>query len=158
MTNNKDAAAIRMVDVTQKQVTVREAAATCRIRMKQETVARVVDGQLEKGSALEVARVAAVLGAKKTPELVPLCHPITLGAVDTSFEIAADSIAIMATVRTTERTGVEMEAIVAAGAAAFALYDMIKSIDRGAEITELRLLHKSGGRSGTWTRQDPTAD
>lgn len=155
MTQADDEHPIRMVDVTLKETTSREAVASCTIRMGPDTVDRVVEGRLEKGNALEVARVAAVLGAKKTPELVPLCHPIAVGAVETRFETKADAIEITATVRTADRTGVEMEAMVAAGAAALTIYDMIKGIDRGAEIVDLRLLRKSGGRSGTWEREDP---
>lgn len=95
-----------------------------------------------------------MLGAKKTPDLVPLCHPIALGAVETSFKPNSDAIDVRVTVRTADRTGVEMEALVAAAAAALTIYDMIKSIDRAAEITHVRLLAKSGGRSGSWRRDE----
>lgn len=143
---------IRMIDVTQKEVSAREAIASCSIHMAAETVTRLLEGKLKKGNALEVARVAAVTGAKKTPDLVPLCHPIALGAVETSFHPQPSSIDITVTVRTTDRTGVEMEALVGAAAAALTIYDMVKSIDRGAVIKDLRLLRKSGGRSGIWRR------
>lgn len=144
---------IHMVDITNKEVSAREAVAACSIVMDPETVKSVLSGELEKGDALEVARVAAVLGAKKTPEVVPLCHPIAVGAVSASFEPTSTSIEISVAVRTADRTGVEMEALVAAAAAALTIYDMIKSVDRGAEIKDLRLVHKSGGRSGQWDRE-----
>lgn len=146
---------IRMVDVSQKERTTREAVAVCSLSMAPETLARVLNGQLEKGNALEVARVAAITGAKKTPDLVPLCHPIALSSVEVGFEAREAAIEITTTVRATDRTGVEMEALVAASAAALTIYDMIKSIDRGAEISNIRLVRKSGGRSGIWERQSP---
>lgn len=153
MTPTNEEHPIRMVDVTQKEITTREAMAACSIRMEPETLTRVAAGDLQKGDALEVARVAAVLGAKKTPDLVPLCHPIAVGAVDVAFHMTEDTITITTTVRTADRTGVEMEALVAATAAALTIYDMIKSIDRGAEISNLHLLRKSGGRSSEWERE-----
>lgn len=152
MTPDEDRPGIRMADVTAKEITAREAVATCCIRMAPETLRRVVAGELEKGDPLEVARVAAVLGAKKTPDIVPLCHPIAVGGVTTSFDTNVDRIDIRVHVRTSDRTGVEMEALVAAAAAALTIYDMIKSIDRAAGISDLHLLTKSGGRSGTWQR------
>jgi len=140
-----------MVDVTSKEVTAREATAACLVRMSAATRDAVVERKLEKGDALEVARVAGIMGAKKTSELIPLCHPIMLGAVEVSFEATDDGIEVTATARTAERTGVEMEALTATCIAALTIYDMVKGIERGARITDVRLLHKSGGRSGDWS-------
>ena len=140
-----------MVDVTSKQVTDRRAEATGIVRMAPETRDRVLARTLDKGDALEVARIAGIMAAKKTSELIPLCHPISIGAVDLSLEGAEDGIAISAVVRTTERTGVEMEALTAVSIAALTIYDMVKGIDRGAVIESVRLVSKSGGRSGDWT-------
>lgn len=141
----------RMVDVTAKEVTVREAEASGVVLMSEATRERVLARSLEKGDALEVARVAGIMAAKKTSELIPLCHPISLGAVELSFDPTDGGIEIRCVVRTAERTGVEMEALTAVSVAALTVYDMIKGIDRGASITEVRLLRKSGGRSGDWT-------
>lgn len=141
-----------MVDVTAKDVTVREATAACRVLMSDATRALVSSRSLPKGDALEVARVAGIMAAKKTSELVPLCHPIAIGAVEVSFIEATGGIDVTAVVRTAERTGVEMEALTAACVAALTIYDMIKASERGATITDLRLLAKSGGKSGDWSR------
>lgn len=141
----------RMVDVTAKEVTVREAEASGVVLMADATRERVLARSLEKGDALEVARVAGIMAAKKTSELIPLCHPISLGAVELTFDPTEGGIDIRCVVRTAERTGVEMEALTAVSVAALTVYDMIKGIDRGASITEVRLLRKSGGRSGDWT-------
>ena len=141
----------RMVDVTAKEVTVREAEASGVVLMADATRDRVLARSLEKGDALEVARVAGIMAAKKTSELIPLCHPISLGAVELTFDPTEGGIEIRCVVRTAERTGVEMEALTAVSVAALTVYDMIKGIDRGASITEVRLLRKSGGRSGDWT-------
>ena len=103
--------------------------------------------------ALEVARIAGIMAAKKTSELVPLCHPIALGAIEVGFERASEGVAIQAVVRTAERTGVEMEALTAVSVAALTIYDMVKGTERAVEITDVRLLEKSGGRSGVWTRR-----
>jgi cyclic pyranopterin monophosphate synthase len=145
-------AAARMVDVTSKQVTDRSATASCLVKMKEETREVVMGGSLPKGDALEVARIAGIMAAKKTSELIPLCHPIAVGAVD--VELAADpaGISITAHVRTADRTGVEMEALTAVAVAGLTIYDMVKGIDRSAEITEVRLLQKAGGKSGDWNR------
>jgi cyclic pyranopterin phosphate synthase len=141
----------RMVDVTGKEVTTRTAEAGGRVRMSASTRKVVMDRELAKGDALEVARIAGIMGAKKTAELIPLCHPIGIGAVEVRFEEADDGIDIFAVVRTNERTGVEMEALTAVMAAALTIYDMVKGIERGASISDVRLISKSGGRSGTWT-------
>lgn len=148
----------RMVDVTSKDVTVREAKAGCLVKMTRETRALVTSRELPKGDALEVARVAGIMAAKKTSELIPLCHPISIGAVELAFDHHDEGIAISSTVRTAERTGVEMEALTAVTVAALSLYDMVKGIERGVEITDVRLLTKSGGRSGRWAREAATPD
>ena len=142
----------RMVDVTGKEVTRRVADAACLVRVTGSTLALIVERKLEKGDALEVARIAGIMAAKRTAELIPLCHPISIGAIDIDFEQRDEGIEVRATVVTTERTGVEMEALTAAAVAALTIYDMVKGTERGVEITDLRLLAKSGGRSGDWRR------
>jgi cyclic pyranopterin monophosphate synthase len=146
----------RMVDVTAKDVTKREATASCVVEMSQETRSVVSEGKLEKGDALEVARIAGIMAAKKTSEMIPLCHPIAIGGVEVSLEVVDRGIEVRATVRTAERTGVEMEALVAVTTAALTIYDMVKGIERGVVITDVRLEAKSGGRSGEWVR--PASD
>ena len=141
----------RMVDVTAKSVTAREALASCLVVMSEQTRRLVQERRLDKGDALEVARIAGIMAAKKTAELVPLCHPISLGAVEVFFEADDHGIVVFARVRTAERTGVEMEAMTAVSVAALTIYDLVKGTERGVEITALRLLEKSGGRSGLWT-------
>ena len=144
--------AARMVDVSAKSVTVREATATGRVRTSAQVVALLRDDGLPKGDALAVARVAGIAGAKRTPDLVPLCHPVALHAVTVDLEILDDAVLITATTRTADRTGVEMEALTAVAAAGLALIDMIKAVDRSASITDIQVESKSGGRSGTWRR------
>ena len=144
--------AARMVDVSAKSVTVREASATGRVRTSAQVVALLRDDGLPKGDALAVARVAGIAGAKRTPDLVPLCHPVALHAVTVDLEILDDAVLITATTRTADRTGVEMEALTAVAAAGLALIDMIKAVDRSASITDIQLESKSGGRSGSWRR------
>ena len=144
----------RMVDVSGKPATLRIARAEARVRMKPATLARVRDRSLEKGDVREVARIAGIQATKRTAELVPLCHPIALDAV--SIELAEsgdDTLVITCETRTTARTGVEMEALTGAMVAALTVYDMVKSVDRGVVIELVRLLEKSGGRSGTWRRE-----
>lgn len=144
----------RMVDVTKKGVTAREAVASCFIHMTQATLDAVRSRTLQKGDALEVAKVAGVMAAKRTAELIPLCHPISLGAVEVELVPEPTGVSVTATVRTNERTGVEMEALTAVTAAALAVYDMVKSLERGVRITDVRLERKSGGRSGQWVRDE----
>jgi cyclic pyranopterin phosphate synthase len=141
----------QMVDVTSKDVTERQALAECSVHMSESTLAAVMEGSLEKGDALEVARIAGIMGAKKTSELIPLCHPIALGAIDVTFEALDRRIRILARAKTAERTGVEMEAMTAAAISALTIYDMVKGTERGVTITDVRLLSKSGGRSGDWS-------
>lgn len=142
----------RMVDVTDKEPTKRVAEATGLVRMRRTTRDLIVSRELPKGDALEVARIAGIMAAKKTAELVPLCHPIALGAIDVELHSNEHGIAISSRVVTTGRTGVEMEALTAVSVAALTVYDMVKGIEQGVEITDIRLTKKSGGRSGDWVR------
>ena len=147
----------RMVDVSQKRVTIREATASGRLRTTSEVIELLRQNGLPKGDALAVARVAGIAGAKRTPDLVPLCHPVALHAVTVELDVRADSVEITATTRTADRTGVEMEAITAVMVAALTLYDMVKAVDRAAQLTDIQLVHKSGGRSGEWNRPTEAA-
>lgn len=144
----------RMVDVSAKEVTVRTATAGARVMLSAEAVAALRDGTVPKGDALAVARIAGIQGAKKTPDLIPLCHPLSLSGVDVTTKIIDDGVELTATVRTTDRTGVEMEALTAVAVAGLAMIDMIKALDRAAMITDVRVLAKSGGRRGDWRRGD----
>jgi cyclic pyranopterin phosphate synthase len=141
-----------MVDVGGKPVSAREATAEAVVWMQPETQAALFSGGLPKGDALVVVRVAAIGGAKRTADLIPLCHPLLPDVIDVTIDEIDGGARILVTVRTSGRTGVEMEAMTGAGVGALALYDMIKGVDRKAEITALRLLSKSGGRSGEWRR------
>ncbi len=143
---------MRMVDIGAKAATERVAVAVARIRMQPATVRKIRAGKVEKGDVLAAARLAGVMAAKRTPDLVPLCHPIALSSVEVSVSPGRDAVDLEATVKTVDRTGVEMEALTAVSAAALTIYDMLKSSDRGMVIEHVRLEHKSGGRSGTWTR------
>ena len=147
----------RMVDVTEKAVTAREATAACRVFMSEETLRVIAEGRVEKGDVLEVARLAGIMAAKRTPELIPLCHPIPVTGAQVDLSVGKGSIDIRATVRTADRTGVEMEALTAVTIAALTVYDMVKGIERGATIGEVRLLAKSGGRSGDWSASSPSS-
>jgi cyclic pyranopterin phosphate synthase len=146
----------RMVDVSAKEVTVRSATAAGRVLLSPDCVAALRDGEVPKGDALAVARIAGIQGAKQTPSLIPLCHPLSLSAVDVTVEVTDDGVEISATVKTTDRTGVEMEALTAVSTAALAMIDMIKAIDKRAVISDIRVTAKSGGRSGDWRRDDGT--
>jgi cyclic pyranopterin monophosphate synthase len=152
LTHVDDQGAARMVDVSGKDVTVRTARASGRVLVSAEVVALLRGPGVPKGDALAVARVAGIQGAKRTPDLVPLCHPLALHAVDVDVDLADDAVEIAATVRTADRTGVEMEALTAVATAALTVVDMVKAVDRGAVITDIRIEEKSGGRSGTWRR------
>jgi cyclic pyranopterin phosphate synthase len=147
----------RMVDVSDKSVTARSATAAGTVLLSAECVAALRDQTVPKGDALAVARIAGIMGAKKTPELVPLCHPLFLSGVDVTTEVTDRGVEIRATVKTTERTGVEMEALTAVSVAALAVIDMVKAIDRAAVITDVRVLAKSGGRRGDWQRDSEVA-
>ena len=144
----------RMVQVAGKDVTAREAVATAVLRMTPETAAVLADGRLPKGDAIAVARVAGIMAAKRTPDLIPLCHPIglTSATIDVDVDREAGTATVTATTTTTDRTGVEMEAMTAASVAALTLYDMVKGIERGAVVEQVRVESKSGGKSGDWTR------
>ena len=150
LTHLDDRGHARMVDVAGKAVTVRVAVAECEVRMAPETARRLADGALPKGDALPVARIAGIQAAKRTPELIPLCHSVVLTSVEVEVVVDADAgrATVTATARAEDRTGVEMEAMTACGVAALTLYDLLKAVQRDVVITELRLRHKSGGRSG----------
>jgi cyclic pyranopterin monophosphate synthase len=144
----------RMVDVSSKDVTARTATAAARVLVSPQCVAALRDGSVPKGDALAVARIAGVMAAKRTADLVPLCHPLFVSGVDVTAEVVDSGVELTATVKTTERTGVEMEALTAVCVAGLAVIDMIKAIDRAAVITDVRVLAKSGGRSGDWRRPE----
>ena len=145
--------ASRMVDVAAKEVTARMARASGRVRLRPETLALIRDRKLSKGDVIEVARLAGIMAAKRTAELIPLCHPLPLDAITLSFDFPdTETIAIEAVARVTARTGVEMEAMVAVGTAALTVYDMCKSVDRAVVIEAIRLEEKSGGKSGHFIR------
>jgi cyclic pyranopterin phosphate synthase len=144
--------AARMVDVSAKDVSVRRAIAAGVVRTTAEVVALLRRDELPKGDALGVARIAGIMGAKRTPDLVPLCHPIALHGVEVALEPGSDTVEITATVRTADRTGVEMEALTAVAVAGLALIDMIKAVDPAAVIDNVRVLRKEGGKTGLWER------
>lgn len=141
-----------MVDVTPKEATKRTAVAAGRLITTADVVALIASGGLPKGDALATGRVAGIMAAKRTSDLIPLCHQLALTGVDVDFEIGDTEVTITATVRTTDRTGVEMEALTAVSLAALTLYDMIKAVDPAARIDNVRVLRKEGGKTGTWTR------
>src|SRR6201995_57252 len=142
----------RMVDVTGKDVTARSACASGRVLLSAEAVAALRAGQVPKGDALAVARIAGITGAKRTPDLIPLCHPLAIHGVSVDLTVEDSGVAITASVRTADRTGVEMEALASVAVSALTLIDMIKAVDKGAVITDVRLEAKDGGKSGTWRR------
>lgn len=146
----------RMVDIGRKEETRREARAEAFVSMSRETLGLVASGGLPKGDVFATARIAGINAAKKTSDLVPLCHPLGLDSVQVGLEVDEGNcgIRVEAVAAATDRTGVEMEAMVAAAVAALTIYDMCKSAERGVEITHLRLMFKSGGKSGTWERKD----
>ena len=141
-----------MVDVSDKPVTKRVASAQAVVTTRPDVIALLVAGELPKGEALAVARVAGILAAKQTSSLIPLCHPLPISGVDVDFTTTAEQVRVVATVKTTGVTGVEMEALTAASIAALTVYDMIKAVDRGATVTDVLVLSKSGGASGDWSR------
>ena len=144
----------RMVDVTAKDVTTRSATARCRVTVSAEVAELLQTGQMPKGDALAVARIAAIQATKRTPDLIPLCHPIAVHGVDVDVTLVdGPAVEILATVRTADRTGVEMEALTAAAVGGLTVIDMVKGRDRSAAIAEVVLLEKLGGRSGHWTRE-----
>ena len=147
----------RMVDVGAKAVTDRRAVARALVRMAPATAAAVRDGDAPKGDVIAVARIAGIQAAKRTSELIPLCHGLPLSFVDVAAEVDADAglVTLTSEARTSAQTGVEMEALTAASVAALTVYDMVKGLEKGVEIAEVVLLEKSGGRSGTWQREFP---
>jgi cyclic pyranopterin monophosphate synthase len=144
----------RMVDVSAKEETERSATAKGRVFMAPETLARILEGGVKKGDVLSVARLAGIMGAKRTPDLIPLCHPLNLSAVHVELTCDADASAveITATCKLTGKTGVEMEALTAVAVAALTVYDMCKAVDRAMRIADIRLIHKSGGKSGEFAQ------
>src|SRR5918998_652532 len=156
LTHFDDAGRARMVDVGEKPETERVAVASGRVHMSGETVELIRAGRAAKGDVLAVAQVAAVMGAKKTAELIPMCHSLMLSRIDVAFDLGDEDVRIEATVATRGRTGVEMEALTAVATAALTIYDMLKAVDRGMTIEEIRLESKEGGRSGRWSREAGT--
>jgi cyclic pyranopterin phosphate synthase len=152
LTHEDETGAARMVDVSGKDVTARTATASGRVLVSAEVVALLRGEGVPKGDALAVARVAGILGAKQTPSLVPLCHPLSISGVTLDLLVVDDAVEITATVRTNDRTGVEMEALTAVSVAALTVVDMVKAVDKGAVITDVRVETKSGGKSGDWSR------
>jgi cyclic pyranopterin phosphate synthase len=142
----------RMVDVTGKAVTARVAVASGRVLVSAEVIALLRAGEVPKGDVLAVARVAGIMAAKQTPTLIPLCHPLAISGVSVDLTVTDTSVDLVATVRTTDRTGVEMEALTAVSVAALTVVDMVKAVDKAAVITDIRVESKSGGKSGDWTR------
>ena len=151
LTHLDEDGAARMVDVSAKAVTAREAVAAGRITMAADAAQAIAAGLVKKGDVLAVARVAGTMAAKRTAELIPLCHPIPLSAVTIDFTLHDDGVTVTATARTAGQTGVEMEALTAATAALLTIYDMAKALDKGMIIGDVRLLAKRGGKSGDWT-------
>ncbi len=155
-THLDDSGAARMVDVSGKDVTARSATATGRVLVSAAVVEALRGEGVPKGDALGVARVAGILAAKRTPDLVPLCHPLAISGVTLDLEVHDDGVSITATVKTTDRTGVEMEALTAVSVAALTVVDMVKAIDKAAVITDVRVEEKTGGKSGTFRRGEST--
>jgi cyclic pyranopterin phosphate synthase len=151
-THLDEAGAARMVDVSGKDVTARSATATGRVLVSPAVVEALRGDGVPKGDALGVARVAGIMAAKRTPDLIPLCHPLSISGVTLGLEVHDNAVAITATVRTTDRTGVEMEALTAVSVAALTVIDMVKSMDKDAVITDVRVEEKTGGKSGTYRR------
>jgi cyclic pyranopterin monophosphate synthase len=158
LTHVDESGAARMVDVSGKDVTARTATASGRVLVSPAVVALLRGGGVPKGDALAVARIAGIQAAKRTPDLVPLCHPIAIHGVEVDLQVTDDAVLVSATVRTADRTGVEMEALTCVAVAGLTLIDMVKAVDRGATITDVRVEAKSGGRSGEWRRTPPSPE
>ncbi|MEV4130870.1 cyclic pyranopterin monophosphate synthase MoaC [Dactylosporangium sp. NPDC049742] len=152
LTHVDQSGAARMVDVAGKEITARRAVAAGSVRTTVDVIALLHDGALPKGDALAVARIAGIMGAKRTPDLIPLCHPIALHGVTVDLTLRDDTVDIEVTTRTADRTGVEMEALTAVAAAGLALIDMIKAVDPAASLEGVRVLRKEGGKTGLWER------
>jgi cyclic pyranopterin monophosphate synthase len=154
LTHVDETGAARMVDVSAKDVTQRQAVATGRVRVSRTVVDLLRGDGVPKGDALGVARVAGIMAAKRTPDLVPLCHPLAISGVTVDLSVVDDAVEISATVRTTDRTGVEMEALTAVSVAALTVVDMVKAVDKAAVISDIRVETKTGGKSGDWRRPE----
>ncbi|SDI88278.1 cyclic pyranopterin monophosphate synthase MoaC [Nonomuraea jiangxiensis] len=152
-THIDETGAARMVDVSAKDVSARSATATGRVLLSAEVVRLLRSGEVPKGDALGVARIAGIMGAKRTPDLIPLCHPIGLHGVEVTLDVEDWGVGITCRAKTADRTGVEMEALTAVSVAALALIDMVKAVDPGAVITDVRVEEKLGGKTGRWTRE-----
>jgi cyclic pyranopterin phosphate synthase len=152
LTHVDESGAARMVDVSDKSATTRVAVASGRVVVSAEVIGLLRGDGVPKGDALGAARVAGIMGAKQTPSLIPLCHPLALTGVTVDLHVTDDAVEIVATVRTTDRTGVEMEALTAVSTAALTVVDMVKAVDKAAVITDIRVESKTGGKSGDWRR------
>lgn len=152
LTHVDETGAARMVDVSEKAVSARAATASGRVVVSPEVIELLRGDGVPKGDALAVARIAGIMGAKKTPDLIPLCHPLAVSGVKVELSVADDAVEITATVKTTDRTGVEMEAMTAVAVAGLTVVDMIKAVDKRAVITDIRVETKTGGKSGTFQR------
>lgn len=152
LTHLDAAGAARMVDVSAKDVTARTARARGRVLVSPQVIALLRGEGVPKGDALATARIAGIMGAKRTPELIPLCHPLAVSGVKVDLSVTDDAVEITATVKTTDRTGVEMEALTAVSVAALTVVDMIKAVDKAAVISDIRVEEKTGGKSGDWSR------
>ncbi|KOV62545.1 molybdenum cofactor biosynthesis protein MoaC [Streptomyces sp. NRRL WC-3618] len=152
LTHIDETGAARMVDVSGKDVTARTARASGRVLVSPRVIELLRGEGVPKGDALATARIAGIMGAKRTPDLIPLCHPLSVSGVRLDLSVADDAVEILATVKTTDRTGVEMEALTAVSVAALTVIDMVKAVDKGAVITDVRVEEKTGGKSGTWSR------
>jgi cyclic pyranopterin monophosphate synthase len=153
LTHLDESGAAHMVDVSAKATTVREARASGQISMTPQAIAAVRDGSAKKGDVLAVARVAGIMAAKRTSELIPLCHPVALSSVSVDFDVMASAIAVTVTARSSGQTGIEMEVLTATSATLLTLYDMVKALDKAMVISDIKLLTKSGGKSGNWARE-----
>ncbi|MFD5185483.1 cyclic pyranopterin monophosphate synthase MoaC [Streptomyces sp. NPDC058372] len=153
LTHLDAAGAARMVDVSAKDVTARTARASGRVLVSPRVVELLRGEGVPKGDALATARIAGIMGAKRTPDLIPLCHPLAVSGVKVDLAVTDEAVEILTTVKTTDRTGVEMEALTAATVAALTVVDMVKAVDKGAVITDVRVEEKTGGKSGTWRRE-----
>jgi cyclic pyranopterin phosphate synthase len=152
LTHVDESGAARMVDVTAKAVTARTATARGRVEVSAEVIGLLRGEGVPKGDALAVARIAGIMATKRTPDLIPLCHPLAIGGVEVGLTVEDDAVAITAEVRTADRTGVEMEALTAVSVAALTIVDMVKAVDKLARITDIEVVAKSGGKSGDWHR------
>ncbi len=153
LTHLDDSGAAHMVDISAKATTVREARASGQISMSPQAIAAIKDGTAKKGDVLAVARVAGIMAAKRTSELIPLCHPVTLSSVSVNFDITGSAITVTITARSSGQTGIEMEALTAVSATLLTLYDMVKAVDKAMIMSDIKLLTKSGGKSGDWHRE-----